>query len=103
MKFQKIVLVPERWETVEHETILSAIEELGVFSMRQESASRWTLTDGCDAVNSIELAAAHLRGLAQELIEIAEKDDTLRRARGISEDDDRIFPVMDAPPESEKP
>ena len=98
MQFQTRKQVPAHWTTVTHETILEAIESHGVFTMTQKTPSRWILYDGCDEVNSIELSAMHLRGLAEELIALADKDDALRRARGMTEDDERIFPVMDAPP-----
>jgi len=103
MKFQTKLWVPAHWETVEHDSILSAIGENGVFNITKNQKGRWDLTDARDGVNTIELSNAQLRELAAELIGFAEADELLRRARGIAEDDDRIFPVMDAPPNPKKP
>jgi hypothetical protein len=98
MKFQRQVQIPAHWETIEYPTILSALEDQRIFAIGKNTKGQWEIAESCDGANSLELSNAQLRGLANELIDLANEDDALRRARGITEGDSRIFPMMDAPP-----
>lgn len=59
----------------EYPTVLEALEENRVFSVKRQKGGRFRVQEECDRYYAAYLTPEQLRALGQELIEMAAEDD----------------------------